>query len=833
MSRGAYRYVESTRLSGPTQYGESTSYNDSSHFNGDITRHGALPTLLLKGHLRAHSGQSQTELDEWKPLDYIINWFTQRSGTVGIKNHVLILKSETASGKSTALPPEMYRKLVRGGTTNSRGIICTQPRVATAIENVVEMMKYHSTSLRLGETIGWSTKHNKFRPTNVGLLSATVGTLAQMLRTLTDDEIMTKYRYIMIDETHERDLQTDMTIAALKGLLTRQASNPECPFVVLMSATFEPDSLLKYFGVTAVTSFIWCCGKTAHIEEMWEWNQGRIVNDYPRAASTVVEQILRDGVNDAPGQADVLIFMPGKAEFTETATRLDRLNAAEAAAGRPVFSLLQVDGPAFQTQNRDFMLTVRVPISDHEVIIDGKKLRPARRVIISTNVAETGLTLENLKYVIDSGYNREIEFNPVLKIRALVTKPVPIQRVQQRRGRCGRKFPGVFYPLYPKYIYDRLPTSQFPQILTEDVSMIYLNIMAEQLRGGKPFNPYAIDMVDPPGPDATKAVMSKLHGLGFVALGATWDEEIAANPIAMLVRGVPVVSIGSGATEHTSIGITPLGYIARAFNDIPLECIRMILSSYYWGANTLDVIGMAAYLVLEPKSLVGSRKTKAGGDMKATIDWAAVYRTGLPAWSDSGRGSVSTLYKMRLLVADEFIQGVILFDAIKATLASGPLKFSLASLRKWCDGCGLSYRGCLDLIRTRDDIINQMIAIGLRIFGDATPLSTCTQNDFTNTIARLKYCIYDGYRANILTLSDGSTYMAGGTAVITPKLFRDDEKTRSQEFAWAADAAKPHRCVYRALSLKYNRATFAFDVKADDISVMDGWVSIDAERRPN
>ena len=92
-----------------------------------------LPTLMLRGKLRPprDDDKLKKELDEWIPIEYIIEWFRTRLAREGIENRVLILKSETASGKSTLFPPELYKALVRGDAT-SPGIICTQPRVMTA-----------------------------------------------------------------------------------------------------------------------------------------------------------------------------------------------------------------------------------------------------------------------------------------------------------------------------------------------------------------------------------------------------------------------------------------------------------------------------------------------------------------------------------------------------------------------------------------------------------------------------------------------------------------------------------------------------------------------------
>ncbi len=750
-----------------------------------------LPTLLIKGNLRADNPKQQKELDEWVPLDYIIEWFKLRMYKTGPANKVLILKSETASGKSTAFPPELYKQLVRG--RESAGIICTQPRVATAVENVVEMLKHNSKTLRLGETIGWSTKNNKFRLKSVGLLSATIGTLAQQLKTFSDEEIIKKYRFILIDETHERDLQTDMTIYMLKNLLNRNADNPNCPFVVLMSATFSPEPFLKYFDVTGA-NFIWCGGQTAHIEEMWDWNDGRTVNDYPRAASAVVEKII-DSSNDDISRADILIFMPGKAEFKETVKWLDKYNQKLAKSDHSrVFSLLQIDGPAFQTQNRDFMLTVRVPTQEHRVSIDGKVYTPSRRVIISTNVAETGLTLENLKYVIDSGFNREIEYNPVLGIRGLITKPAPISRIRQRRGRAGRKFDGVFYPLYPKFIYDRLPAQQFPQILIEDISVIMLDIIAEQIKSksnesNPAFNIEDIDMIDVPTPDAISAAVEKMYTLGFIS--------------------------------PQDIRITELGLLAKSMS-LPPEVSRMILAAYYWGASILDVITMAAYVSMDLKSFVKAARAD-DENVRIDIKWGPIYKLGLPGWV----GSATMLYKIRLMICDEFIHGIILFNAIKNVIKTP--RDSLSNLQKWCDDTNLSMRTCLDFIRARDDIIEQLLTLQFDIFSnESNSLSRATDDSFMTVITRLKYCIYDGFRNNIIMRDESVFRTLNGQTVAMPGIFRDDEKQRMERDGYQISVL-PTFVIYKELSLKYNRKTMVYDVLANCISVMDGFVSCDLD----
>ena len=263
-----------------------------------------LPTLLIKGNLFSDDPEERKRLSDYVPIDYIVDWFKQRINKPGIENRVLTLLSETASGKSTTLAPYLYKNFVMG-KNGAPGILQTQPRIITAIGVVKQILPYNPF-LRLEKNIGWSTGYNKLRPREVnGILSATIGTLAQILKSNTDEEIMKRYKFILIDETHERDLQTDMTLYMLKNLLMRTKDNVNSPFVVLMSATFDPVSILNYYGVKKETNFIWCMGQSHPINEVWDWNNGHTVSDYCKSAADVVQLILDENPDDDPSQADL------------------------------------------------------------------------------------------------------------------------------------------------------------------------------------------------------------------------------------------------------------------------------------------------------------------------------------------------------------------------------------------------------------------------------------------------------------------------------------------------------------------------------------------------
>ncbi len=811
----------------------------------------AQPTLFIKGKLQPPNGDPELkkELDNWAPIEYIIEWFRQRLSLVGIENRVLIIKSETASGKSTVLPAELFKSFIRG-KENVPGIICTQPRVMIAIENVNEIMKHNAKFMKLGETIGWSTKHNKLKPTNIGLLSATIGTLAQQLKVMKDEEICAKYRYILIDETHERDLQTDMTLYMLKNFLLRNVGNVNCPFVVLMSATFDHLPFLEYFKVPLMTNYIYCKGEAAGFDEMWDWNEGRTVNNHCRAAADVVERIVTQNEADDPARADILIFMPGAAEFAETRLWLDKLNVQLASKKKPVFSPLEINSEAQQKQNLDYQRTISIPVSQHTVIISGVEYTPTRRVIISTNMAETGLTLPNLKYVIDAGFNREIEYHPATNISGLVTKPAPVSRIKQRRGRAGRAFRGVFYPLYPQHIYNALPELQFPQILTSDISDIFLGIVSEQLRAKKliglsdntqhstkhpiQFRISDIDMVDVPTPDAIAACIEKYYTLGLVSPTAPdWDPDmkvLLTNPIIVTsptnrIRDVKVVDY--------NYSITKLGAVAHLFSMIKIESVRMILSAYYWNCSILDIITIAAYLSVGSNDValrleIVKSSEKKISQPRPTVDWDAVYKKGLP----KGLFTHGMMYKTRLMIADDFIHGALIYNAIRKVIDTSQPTTMIGGLRRWCVGVNLNYDACVVFLKAREDIIDQMLTEGFDVFSqESGSIANSTQENFMDVVTRLKYCIYDGYRNNMLVKDTAGYKTLSGIKVLTPPMFAETEQSKlDDDLNGIKLTTTPKYVLYHELTLKDNRhKTGMYDVVCGRCSTMDGFISVDPD----
>lgn len=778
-----------------------------------------LPTLLVRGNLQPADGREETkaQLDSFIPIEYIVEWFKSRQYKTGVANRVLILKSETASGKSTAAPTYIYRDIVRPliKPNDARGLIITQPRILTAIENVKEVLKQESNRgfLRLGHTIGWSTGANKLRPESYGLLSATIGTLTQLLRTCTDEEIIARFRVILIDETHERDLQTDLTIYLLKSLIMRQQDNPACPYVALMSATFDPESFLRYFGIPRETNFIYCKGFAFEKREMWGWNdhEGKpqpIVN-YLRSAARLAFRIHTHNLKDDRG--DIMIFLPGGGEIRTVGDYLDEDMAAWAKSGKPVAAVLRIDSDTIKAGGRDYRAMMAA--GHAEVIYEGKMYKTMRKIVLTTNVAETGLTLDDLKYVIDSGFNREIEFNPVHGLESLLTKPAPMSRIIQRRGRVGRKFPGVFYPLYSRETADALPTLQLPTILLSDFSEMILDIIYEQLRAQtkgqlpeemtefpqlQPFSPWNLDMIDPPTPDALRYALEKAYALGYIG-----------DP--SLCWPVPIGSITEVANVplHAGIGLTRLGAIARcAFaTSVPLEVSRMILAGFTWGVPIPDLVSLAAYLIATDSVSIPKR-TDEKTPKELPVDWEYVYeRCG----------------HMRSLVGDNFIDLLCLHQFTFA-IFDLPAARCRAELAEQCERINVNAKVVYVALAVRESIIEGMMAAGVDVWRDSPHLEPA------DYITRVKLCIYEGFRMNILTRREDGYYTRFGLKCVDPSIRTEAEKRAFPSSP--LDTMRPKYLLYAKLSLKEARAEPKKPLKPAKIKsathcILDGFVAPD------
>lgn len=818
-------------------------------------------TLLKEGSLRANNDDQELQktLDKLIPLDYIMSWFSERINHTGINNRILVLKSDTGSGKSTAFPPNLYKTFYKQGQGN---IAVTQPRVLNAINIVRDQIVGSGfyPYMKLGENIGWQTGPSK-KKAKQGLIYMTLGVLIKQLKTFTDEQLMANYRFIIIDEVHEASMDQALVLCMLRNFCERNANNPKLPFIVLTSATLNVDLFLRYFKIYNAPlqpNLIQVAGFAFGLEERWTFE--KTTSDYLESAFLTAKKIHIDNPNDAATR-DILIFLPGKNEMEEVAQKLLKLQVELAESHKPLFLVLQLDSETVKKGGQDFS-DLAADITTLRWMWHGKAKEVFRRIILSTNVAETGITIDTLKYVIDSGFHRGPEYNPHHRVSGIVTKPSQQSRIRQRKGRANRKAEGVFYPLYPKYVYENLPKQQLAEIETSDISEYALGIFVEQSKQNGSIK-FDVDLLNPIPTDIAKELFERLYGLGFIS-PISDHKYISAKSQGRYANYNQIKDICEQSNAVATPNITKLGAIAALFGDIRIELSRMILAAYAWKCSPLDIITIAAYNSLDMADFA----------TKKPIDWITIYRIAFHNSDPSSHKFIKKIeqksaqipmedsksyYIYRLMIADDFIDGLILFKAISRVIDEAyngyaeqlgkPLhartKVSVVDrITDWCNEVNIKKDGIIAFIKKRDEIIESVITTGLIVdLLDTTYSSVGPKlfsqdsfgKSFINNVTKLKYCIYEGYRLNIATLNDLGDYVTTtGIIIDTPKILRDDELLREKQkrcgiTGHISESPKPKYIIYDSLKFKLDKKTQLFKVKANRISVLDGYVKNDLE----
>ena len=237
------------------------------------------PTLLVKGSLSGAIGEKNKHK---VPIDYIIDrikskmYEYNRIKPTSVDDRIFIIRSETGSGKSTVLPAYVFR-LLRGQYTGAKtqlstaGVICTQPKILTAQALAWDQANDSNyPDLQLGITVGYQSGPFNDKPTS-GLIYSTAGILLMQFQKWEDGDIMEKYKFIIIDEAHERSLEIDSLLMYLKKFMLRNITNPRLPFVLLASATLPVEKYKSYFGISD-DNIIGVTGRAYPIKDIYMTN---------------------------------------------------------------------------------------------------------------------------------------------------------------------------------------------------------------------------------------------------------------------------------------------------------------------------------------------------------------------------------------------------------------------------------------------------------------------------------------------------------------------------------------------------------------------------------
>lgn len=350
------------------------------------------------------------------------------------ENPVVIIVGETGSGKTTQLTQYLHED----GYSKYGMVGCTQPRRVAAMSVAKRVSDEMNTVL--GEEIGYSIRFEDCTSENTIIKYMTDGIL---LRESLREPDLDHYSAIIMDEAHERSLNTDVLFGLLRDVITRRQDLR----LIVTSATMDSGKFASFFGDVPVYIIP---GRTFPVEMFFSRN---VVEDYVEAA---VKQTLQIHLQAEEG--DILVFMPGQEDIEVTCEllveKLDDLDDAPQLAVLPIYSQLP---------------------SDLQAKIFQKAPNGLRKCIVATNIAETSLTVDGIKYVVDCGYCKLKVYNPRVGMDGLQVYPVSQANANQRMGRAGRTGPGMCYRLYTERQYkDELLAVTVPEIQRTNLANVVL-----------------------------------------------------------------------------------------------------------------------------------------------------------------------------------------------------------------------------------------------------------------------------------------------------------------------------------------------------------------------
>ncbi|XP_069827233.1 ATP-dependent RNA helicase DHX33 isoform X1 [Dendropsophus ebraccatus] len=409
-----------------------------------------------------------------------------------------IIIGETGSGKTTQIPQYLYEASI-----GRQGIIgVTQPRRVAAISLATRVSEERKTEL--SKLVGYTVRFEDVTSEETKMKFLTDGML---LREAIGDPLLRRYSVVILDEAHERTVHTDVLFGVVKTAQKKRKELGKLPLkVIIMSATMDVDLFSQYFNGAPV---LYLEGRQ-HPIQVFYTKQPQ--SDYLQAALVTVFQIHQE----APVSHDILVFLTGQEEI-EAMTKTCRDIAKHLPDGCPQMTVM----PLYASLPHSQQLRVfqNAP-KDH------------RKVILSTNIAETSITISGIKYVVDTGMVKAKKYNPESGLEVLAVQRVSKAQAWQRTGRAGREDSGICYRLYTEEEFEKLEKMTVPEIQRCNLASVVLQLLVLRVP-----NILTFDFVSKPSPDSIRSAIDQLDLLGAVERK---EDQIILTPLGKKMAAFPL-----------------------------------------------------------------------------------------------------------------------------------------------------------------------------------------------------------------------------------------------------------------------------------------------------
>ncbi|KAF8832344.1 hypothetical protein HHX47_DHR1001762 [Lentinula edodes] len=463
-------------------------------------------------------------------------------------NDVTVLMAATGSGKTTQVPQLLLDSFIEKGRGAQCNILCTQPRRLAALS--VAHRVSNERGEQLGRSVGYVVRFEAKPPEPHGSINfCTIGVFLKMLQNALSQGQgqMDSITHVVVDEVHERDVDTDLLLVVLKRLLDDRKARNKPLKIILMSATIDPTLFRNYFpdDNNLPAPVIEVPGRTfpvqRHFLEDFLQNVSNGPSNWLFNEDNVVKYVIRElGIQALPPYVPLQKFDPVRinaeseseveipypliaATIAHVLSNSDSGHVLTFLAGWDDISavqkiLLNPPGPLSINFNDPkysiHLLHSSVPLAEQQVIFDPPK-EGVRRIILATNIAETSVTIPDVVYVVDSARLKEQRFDPEKHISSLVSAWVGSSNLNQRAGRAGRHRPGEYYGVLSQKHAESLQPYQTVEMSRVDLSNVVMHIKALNFPGMS-VEEVLKATIEPPQTDRVAAAMKTLQMVGAI-----------------------------------------------------------------------------------------------------------------------------------------------------------------------------------------------------------------------------------------------------------------------------------------------------------------------------